>query len=92
MRLTQPALPTVANKSACVKVTWKKVTGAKGYYIYRKVAGGKYTKIGTVKNGNTLTFTDKKAVKKKTYYYTVQAYSGNYKSSYNTTGKKIVRK
>lgn len=92
MRLTQPALPTVANKSAGVKVTWKKVTGAKGYYIYRKVAGGKYTKIGTVKNGNTLTFTDKKAVKKKTYYYTVQAYSGNYKSSYNTTGKKIVRK
>ena len=41
------------NRAAGIKLTWKKVSGATGYYIYR----GK-TKIATIKSGSTVTFTD----------------------------------
>ena len=47
---------TVANQVTGIKLTWKKVTGANGYKIYR----GK-TLIKTITSGNTVTFVDKKA-------------------------------
>ena len=47
---------TAANLATGIKLTWKKVTGANGYKVYR----GK-TLIKTVKNGAALTCTDTKA-------------------------------
>ncbi|MGN1417962.1 MAG: fibronectin type III domain-containing protein [Acutalibacteraceae bacterium] len=52
-----------------VKLTWKKVSGASGYEVYRN---GK--KVGTIKKGTTVTFTDSKLKKNTTYKYTVKAY------------------
>lgn len=80
----QPTTPVITNltpKSVKVKVKGKKVTisykkieGADGYYIYRATKKkGTYKKVATVKSGKTL-----KAVMKKpksgTYYYKVKAY------------------
>ncbi len=54
---------------------WKKVSGADGYYIYRKLpTDKKYTKILTVKGGNTLSCTDKKASCGVNYMYVSKAY------------------
>lgn len=66
-------------KKKKVKLTWKKVKGAKGYYVFRATSKkGTYKKIKTVKKvkakAKTATYTDKKVKKKKTYYYKVQAY------------------
>ena len=62
-------------KKRKVKVTWKKVKGAKGYYVLRATSKkGTYKKIKTIKKAKTVKFTDKKVKKKKTYYYKVQAY------------------
>ena len=47
---------TAANQATGIKLTWKKVTGANGYKIYR----GK-TLIKTITSGSTVTFVDKKA-------------------------------
>lgn len=61
------------SKSA-IKLQWKKVTGASGYYIYRynsKVK--KYQKIKTV-NGNTTSYTDTGLKARTSYYYTIRAY------------------
>lgn len=53
-----------------VKLTWKKVSKATSYLIYRsEKKNGTYKKIATVKKKNT--YTDKKVKKKKTYYYKV---------------------
>ncbi|MGN0468538.1 MAG: fibronectin type III domain-containing protein [Acutalibacteraceae bacterium] len=52
-----------------VKLTWTKVSGASGYEVYRN---GK--KVGTIKKGSTVTFTDSKLKKNTTYKYTVKAY------------------
>lgn len=58
-----------------IKVTWKKVDGASGYYIYRKADGEKYFKQIAEVNGNkTFTSTDLSATTGVKYQYTVRAY------------------
>ena len=47
---------TATNLSSGIKLTWKKVTGATGYLVYRGS-----TKIATIKSGSTVTYTDTKA-------------------------------
>ena len=69
-------------------MTWGKVTGATGYNVYRKVTGGSWSRIATVKSGSTVTYTNKSLSSKKTYYYTVRAYNGSYLSSYVSSGIK----
>lgn len=89
--LAAPALKSAEGSSSAVKVTWGKVAGASGYYVYRKVSGGKWGLIATVKNNNTVTYSDKTGEKGTTYYYTVRAYKGSTKSYYVTPGVNAVK-
>ena len=62
--------------------SWKKVTGAKKYEVYRsaKMKSG-YKKVSTVKTNK---LTDKKKLKKgKKYYYKVRAVHGSAKSAFS---------
>lgn len=71
--------PVVKAKSASytsVTVTWEPYENADTYYIYRKTAGGKFTRIG--QSQEKLSYTDKTAVTGTTYYYTVKAASKNW--------------
>ncbi|MBR1628546.1 MAG: fibronectin type III domain-containing protein [Lachnospiraceae bacterium] len=71
----------VANKG--VAVSWKKVSGASGYYIYRN--SGKKA-VATVKGGSKTSWTDTSATKENTSYsYTVAAYSGKVVSAKSAT-------
>jgi len=47
---------TAENQATGIKLTWKKVAGANAYFIYRGS-----TQIAAIKNGSTVTYTDKKA-------------------------------
>ncbi len=69
-RLLEPVLTSVKNTSTGVNITWKKVSGAKSYIIYRKTAKSGWSKVGTSKE---LTFTDTSAKSGITYTYTVKA-------------------
>lgn len=91
-RLTNPSMVSAKGSKSGVKVKWKKVKSAVTYDVYRKKSGGKYTKIATVKGGSKVTYTDKKAKKGVTYYYTARACSGIYKGAYTTPGVKGKRK
>ena len=56
-------------KNKTVTVSWKKTTGASGYYVYRSSSKtGKFSKIKTTK---TLKYTDSKVKEGNTYYYKV---------------------
>ena len=56
------------------KLTWRKVSGANGYEIYRSTsANGTYKKIKTVSGGKK-SFKNKGLKARKTYYYKVRAY------------------
>lgn len=74
-----PKKPTLKTAESvdfnAIKVTWKKVDGASGYYVYRKTDGEKYFKQIAEVNGNkTFTFTDLSATTGVKYQYTVRAY------------------
>ena len=64
------------NKSKkTAKITWKKVTGASGYRVYRATKkNGKYKLVKTIKKNKTVTYTNKNLKKGKKYYYKVRAY------------------
>ena len=84
-----PVISTTSNDKGKVKITWKKVSGASGYAIYRSTSkNGSYQKIKTLKSGSTLSFTDTNLKSKKTYYYKVKAYKsadmGNVYSAYSS--------
>ena len=58
-----------------IKLSWKKVSKASGYVVYRAdSANGKYKAIKTIKKGKTTSFTDKKRTTGKTYYYKLRPY------------------
>ena len=58
-----------------IKLSWKKVSKASGYVVYRaNSVNGKYKAIKTIKKGKTTSFTDKKRTTGKTYYYKLRPY------------------
>ncbi|MBR4286138.1 MAG: hypothetical protein IKT55_00370 [Clostridia bacterium] len=72
------------------KISWKAISGAEGYYVYRKggsLSDYEWAKIATIKNGKTTSYTDKAAKSDDwKYTYTVKAFSGKSTSSYNSDG------
>lgn len=90
-----PKKPTLKTAESvdfnAIKVTWKKVDGASGYYVYRKADGEKYFKQIAEVNGNkTFTSTDLSATTGVKYQYTVRAYRNRngkpYASLYDSKG------
>lgn len=86
--ISAPKLSSVKSAKSGITFKWNKVSGASGYYVYRKTGSGDYEKIATVKGGTKISYLDKKAKKGKTYYYTVKAYYSSYSSAYRS-GLKI---
>lgn len=73
--LSKPAnIKAKAGKKSAV-VSWKKVSGATGYKVYRATkSNGKYSVVKTITKQSTVKYTNKKLKSKKTYYYKVRAY------------------
>ncbi|MGN1316444.1 MAG: leucine-rich repeat protein [Acutalibacteraceae bacterium] len=86
--LSTPVILTPKSTKDGVVISYRKVTGAESYRIYRKTSqSGDWVKLADV-SGKT-TYTDKTAKKGTTYYYTVRAFNGSYKSGYSSDGVKI---
>lgn len=71
--LGKASVRSVENGTAGIIVKWDKVTGATGYEIYRKVGGGKYSKLRTLSGNATISYTDKTAKSGTTYTYAIKA-------------------
>lgn len=73
-----------------IKVSWKSVSGATAYRVYRKYGSEKWTLITTVKGNSTVTYTDNTCTTGTAYTYTVRAVisaDGNSSTGgYNATG------
>lgn len=85
----KPVSVSVTAAGGQVTFKWNAVTGAKGYYVYRKVSGGSWERIKTISGGSKVSYVDKTVVLGKTYYYTVRSYADGVTSSYDTAGLKI---
>lgn len=99
-KVSKPGKPSVTLKAGKkqVKVTWKKVSGAAGYEIYRSTKKTKgFKMIKTITSGKTLKYTNKKLKGKKAYYYKVRAYKKDFNGkkvygSYSTVKKATTKK
>ena len=76
--LSTPKVKVKLSSANAVKITWNKVKGAAGYYIYRTTNGRTFKKIKSVKG---LSYTDKKIKSGTKYGYRVAAYKGKKISS-----------
>lgn len=85
-RLADTKVTFVTNVTSGITVKWSRVTGAAGYYVYRKTSTGSWSRIAELKGASTLGYTDTKASAGVTYIYTVRPYSGNVKGDWNSTG------
>lgn len=71
-KLSTPSVKLSTPKSKSIKVSWNKVSGAKGYDVYSSTSKkGTYSKRTTTSNFN---YTNTGLTKGKTYYYKVRAY------------------
>lgn len=85
--LKAPVMTAKSKTKKQVKLTWKKVSGAKKYEVYRATSkNGKYKKIATTAK---LGYTNKKLKSGKTYYYKVKAIGKKkaYNSAFSTVKK-----
>lgn len=73
---------TVSNESKGIKISWKKISGAKKYEVYSRQGGDNWKKIKTT---IATSFTDTGAKAGKYYTYRVKAVSGSVESKYKTT-------
>ena len=84
-------LKSVSSAGKNMTVSWKKVSKANGYYVYRSTNGKKFTKVKTITSGNTVKFNDTKANKNgQKYVYKIVAYTkdNNGKETVIVTTKK----
>lgn len=71
-KLSTPTIKLSTPKSKSIKVSWNKISGSKGYEVYRATSKkGTYYKKSTTSN---LSYTNTGLTKGKTYYYKVRAY------------------
>ena len=84
--IATPTLVCAAASGSGIKVTWKAVSGAAGYRIYRKTGSGSWSNLADV--GAVTSYQDNSAASGTKYTYTVRCLnsSGYVNSDYNTTG------
>ena len=73
------------HRGSGIKLTWTRNSKAKGYEIYRKMNGGKWTKVKTITKNSTLSCVDKAVKHGKTYSYKVCAYKDTSTSQLSNT-------
>lgn len=74
-----PALKSATVTNSGIQISWNGSSGATGYAVYRKTAGGSWGVIGTT---TSQSYTDTNSGSDGTaYYYTVRAYVGNYSTA-----------
>ncbi|SDB06462.1 N-acetylmuramoyl-L-alanine amidase [Eubacterium oxidoreducens] len=72
---TTAKLTVITGTTTGLKISWTKVTGCKGYLVYRSTSSDSgFTKVATIKDASTLTYTDTSAQVDTKYYYKVRAY------------------
>ena len=80
---------SASNISNGINVSWKKVSGAKSYKVYRKASGAKKYSVVKKTNNKTVKYLDKKVSAGKTYSYQVVAVNGKTKTT--SKAKSITR-
>ncbi len=84
--LEVPELNVESGKKG-INISWDKIDGAKGYYLYQKTADSKaWVRISNIRNNDE--YTVKQVELNEDYTYTIKAYNGTNTSSHDRDGVK----
>lgn len=84
--------PTLTNQAKGIKVSWDKVSGASGYYVYRSKNKGSFQKVKTVSSGSTVSYTDTAATTNGAkYQYRIVAYGKSGKTGKSSSASVLYR-
>lgn len=73
--LSQPSISANSAGYNSIKISWKPVSWANGYKVYRSTSkNGIYSQVKTISSGSTLSFTNTGLSAGKTYYYKAEAF------------------
>ena len=72
--VTTPLFAAKADNNGGIAVSWKKVSYAEGYIVYRKSASEGWKRVAEIKGADTVGWTDTKGTAGIAYTYTVRAY------------------
>ncbi|MBO5064693.1 MAG: leucine-rich repeat protein [Clostridia bacterium] len=84
--LATPKISSAVSTKNGVSLKFNTVSGADGYYVYRKTVTGTWVLIGKSAAG---AYIDTAAQKGASYIYTVRAYNGSTRSSYYANGNTV---
>ena len=80
--VSAPKIKSLKNNKDSISFSWKKVSGAQSYYVFKRKDGTSWSQIKTVSASEKLTCTDKRVVGGTTYYYTVRCKNGEHASGF----------
>lgn len=83
--LAAPKLGSIAASGNALKITWRKVSNATGYLVYRKTSTTNWVRIASLK-ASALSYTDDSLASGTTYFYTVKAQYNSVGSDYDRKG------
>ena len=86
-----PKVSSFKNTSKGVQISWKKVSAASSYRVYRKAENGKWELVKKL-NNSTFTFTDTNVKSGVKYSYAVKAVSSGKISGYSTKTIEYLKK
>lgn len=86
--LTKSAVSSAANTEHSVSITWSKIPGASGYYIYQATAANsgytQWKQLKIIPSGKIVSWIDKKVSNGDQYRYMVRAYCDKFVSAYRS--------
>ena len=78
-------------KTTSLKLSWNKVSEAKGYIVYTSTNNKKWTKVKTITKNSTTSYTVKKLKAGTTHYYKVVAYKVVKKKNKTVVTSKVIK-
>ena len=89
--LPKPAISDVVNQDGSVLVTWEKVKGADGYYVYRALDDGDKVQVAKVVGQDTVSYTETNVQPGVIYRYWIKAYASGEKDVSDYSSRKSVK-
>lgn len=92
IQLKTPEITSIVNKVTGIRIDWKTVPGASGYYVLRRTHDSKWTRIKQLVRNTTSCYIDRTAEDGVEYIYSIRAYTDtNRLSDYDREGETISR-
>ena len=77
-----PKITSLKNNNDSISFSWKKISGAQQYYVFKRKDGTSWSLVKTIGESEKMSYTDKRVVGGTTYYYAVRCKNNGHTSGF----------